>query len=70
MWICSLLLWSLIPLTPQDGHVPVVQALLQGGADVDKAADDGATPLYVASDEGHTDIVRLLEGTQRVPSAP
>jgi ankyrin repeat protein len=48
-----------------------VQALLQGGADVDKAKDDdGYTPLSVATLKGHTDIVRLLEGTLRVPSTP
>jgi hypothetical protein len=56
----------------EKGHVPVVQALLQAGADVDKAADDGCTPLYMASQQGHTDIVRLLEGVtrRRAPSAP
>jgi hypothetical protein len=47
-------------LASGQGHLPVVQALLQGGADVDKARDDGATPLMVARQ--HTAIVRLLEG--------
>jgi ankyrin repeat protein len=43
------------------GHVPVVQALLQGGADVDKAADDGGTPLHMASQQGHVHVVQALQ---------
>ena len=33
--------------------------LLDGGAEVD-AKKDGATPLYIACQEGHVDAVRLL----------
>ena len=34
----------------------------EAGADVDKAEEDadGATPLYVAGKEGHTEIVTVL----------
>jgi ankyrin repeat protein len=40
-----------------------VQALLQGGADVDKARDDGTTPLFIASQQGHLPVVQaLLQG--------
>ena len=38
----------------------VVRALLEQGADIDKARNDGATPLYVASQKGHVDVVRVL----------
>jgi ankyrin repeat protein len=47
-----------------------VQALLQGGADVDKAADGGATPLLMASQEGHVPVVQaLLQGGADVDKA-
>jgi hypothetical protein len=36
-------------MASEKGHVPVVQALLQGGADVDKADNIGTTPLCMAS---------------------
>ena len=37
----------------------MVQALLAAGADKDKAGPDGATPLVIAAQEGHIDIVRI-----------
>jgi ankyrin repeat protein len=47
-----------------------VQALLQGGADVDKARDNGATPLYIASQNGHVPVVQaLLQGGADVNKA-
>ena len=42
------------------GHVEVVQLLLSAGADKDKAANDGWTPLIEAANEGHVETVRLL----------
>jgi hypothetical protein len=42
------------------GHVEVVSVLLERGADIDKAADDGATPLIMASQEGHGEVVSVL----------
>jgi hypothetical protein len=50
-----------LSLASQHGHLPVVQALLQGGADVDKADDDCVTPLYMASMNGHDKVVRALK---------
>ena len=34
--------------------------LLEQGADINKARDDGATPLNVASQNGHVEVVRML----------
>jgi ankyrin repeat protein len=34
--------------------------LLEQGADIDKAMDDGATPLIMASQEGHVEVVSML----------
>jgi ankyrin repeat protein len=35
-------------------------ALLGGGADVDKAAQDGCTPLHLASQNGHAETAKVL----------
>jgi serine/threonine-protein phosphatase 6 regulatory ankyrin repeat subunit B len=38
----------------------MVRVLLEHKADVDKAKGDGVTPLYIASENGHLDVVRVL----------
>ena len=38
----------------------MVRALIEAGADVNKASDDGTTPLYVSTQEGHDAVVRVL----------
>jgi predicted LPLAT superfamily acyltransferase len=47
-------------MASQDGHCDVVEALLRGGADVNKAKKDGTTPLFMASQKGHCDVVEAL----------
>jgi ankyrin repeat protein len=42
------------------GRPLVVKALLQAGADIDKATDKGGTPLMMASGQGHGAIVEVL----------
>ncbi len=42
---------------PQEGHAEVVSILLERGADIKKAANDGRTPLYIASEKGHAEVV-------------
>ncbi|HLC18327.1 MAG TPA: ankyrin repeat domain-containing protein, partial [Thermodesulfobacteriota bacterium] len=43
------------------GDLKGVQSLLAKGADVNaKRSDDGATALYMASQEGHTEVVKEL----------
>ena len=37
-----------------------LQLLIEAGADKDQAANDGATPLFMAAHEGHLDVVRHL----------
>jgi ankyrin repeat protein len=52
------------------GHLPVVDALLQAGADVDKAGSHGITPLIKASGQGHLPVVQaLLQGGAVVDKA-
>ena len=43
-----------------NGHVAVVQLLLEKGAAVDTATSSGWTSLYLASANGHVEVVRLL----------
>ena len=42
------------------GCAQVVQALLSSGAHVDGVWEDGAWPLWRASDKGHVEVVRTL----------
>ena len=57
-------------MASQYGHLPVVQALLQGGANVNKATNGGITPLYMASEKGHLPVVHaLLQGGADVEKA-
>ena len=44
----------------QNGQVQVVQHMLRAGADVETTAQDGCTPLLVASAAGHLPVVKLL----------
>ena len=37
-----------------------MRALIEAGADVNQARDDGAKPLYIAAQQGHEAIVRAL----------
>ena len=45
----------------QDGHDAVVRALMEAGADVNKATDDGQTPLLLAAEDGHEAVAQLLK---------
>jgi ankyrin repeat protein len=42
------------------GHVEAVQKLLEGGAEIDARAINGATPLMEAAGTGYLDSLRLL----------
>ena len=38
----------------------ILKLLIEAGGDVNQADNDGFTPLFIASQEGHTDIVAIL----------
>jgi ankyrin repeat protein len=48
------------------GHVDTVRLLLEKGASIDKADNDGATPLMIARMKDHSEIVHLLELASQV----
>ena len=52
--------WSPLHLTALEGRLDVAQALVDMGADIDKAMDNGCTSLYVASENGHVEMAKLL----------
>ena len=47
-----------LPATPP--ALDVVRLLVEKGAEMNKAKDDGATPLFYTCSYGHPDAVRLL----------
>jgi len=54
-------------ITARDGHEAVVRALIELGADVNKATDRGRRPLSISiapprnvAQEGHAAIVQIL----------
>ena len=47
-------------IATQYGHLPVVSALLEAKAEVNKAENDGWTSLYVAALKGHLLVVSVL----------
>ena len=52
-----------------EGHVDIVRALLDGGADVDKANKDGATPLSASVDDSSGEIAMILLNAGANPHA-
>ena len=48
-------------IASQNGHAEIVKLLLGKGADVNAKANDGFSAVNAAKNQGHTDIVQLLE---------
>jgi len=53
----SALMWAVA-----EGHVPVVQVLIERGADIHARSNSGSTPLLFAARKGNMNIVRALLG--------
>jgi ankyrin repeat protein len=47
------------------GYLPIVQLLVQGGADFERAGNSGRTPIDVAREEGRAEVVRYLEAESK-----
>jgi ankyrin repeat protein len=52
--------WASLHSAGLNGHIKVVQALLESGADIDIANDNGDTCLHLAALRGYKAIVKLL----------
>lgn len=48
-------------MAARNNQEPLVEFLIEHGADVRATAEDGATPLSLAEDEGHENIVEILK---------
>ena len=44
----------------QEGHPECVRLLLEAGAAIDQADEQGATPLFAACHQGHLEVAKLL----------
>jgi len=51
---------ELLCTASQYGNAEAVQVLVEMGAEVDEARDDGLTPLIAAVKEGHSEVVEVL----------
>jgi hypothetical protein len=51
---------SMEPPPPPMPRVQIAEVLLQYGASVDGGRTDGASPLYLAAQEGHATVAALL----------
>ncbi|CAL8268903.1 unnamed protein product [Arctogadus glacialis] len=48
----------------RDGYLDMVQVLVRHGADANLVDDRGNRPVHLAVQEGHTEVVRLLNSLQ------
>lgn len=52
---------SLLHVAARNGHAEMVlQLILEGKADINQAKEKGSTPLYLAVQNGHMNVVRIL----------
>ena len=52
--------YTLLGLAANEGFIEILEILLENGASVEKYYQYGATPLFFAAENGHTNIVDLL----------
>src|ERR1700760_710836 len=53
--------WSALSMCGYGGHVAIARVLLDHGAKIDNVDVDGDTPISLAEQRGHADLVIMLE---------
>jgi ankyrin repeat protein len=53
-----------IYMAAMEGHLEVVNILIDARADVDKVRTDGCSPLFTAAGNGHLEVVKALAGAK------
>ena len=62
--------WPPLAYAAFNNHPQVVEYLIEKGANINARTETGATPLYLASRYGHTDVVKLLLKHRADPAIP
>lgn len=57
--------WRPVHQAAAHGNLALVELLVRHGADVEPRSEDGRTPLSMAREAGHDEVVRFLEGFPR-----
>ena len=48
-------------MSSTNGHFPIVEFLVENGADINQAENNGVTPLALSTQMGHEDVAELLQ---------
>ena len=43
------------------GHTEAIRALIEAHANIEAQNNSGKTPLYLARERGHTEVVKLIQ---------
>ena len=60
--------WTPLAYAAYNGHTEIAAVLINAGADINAASENGHTPLISAARGGHIEIVKLLLGKNADPN--
>ena len=53
-------MWAPVHVASRKGYTPIVEQLIEAGADYETQVEGGVTALYLAAWGGHADTVQLI----------